>query len=43
MRKNGIEWNEPQSRAPLTFIGEFFDRVFDNEYMRLHFPSKKFM
>lgn len=23
-------------RAPLTFLGEFFDRVFDDEYMRLH-------
>ena len=41
MRKNGIEWNEPQSRAALTFIGEFFDRVFDDEYMRLHFPVQK--
>ena len=30
-------------REPLTFLGEFFDRVFDDEYMRLHFPSKKFM
>ena len=30
-------------RAPLTFIGECFDRVFDDEYMRLHFPAKEFM
>ena len=30
-------------REPLTFIGEFFDRAFDDEYMRLHFPAKEFL
>ena len=30
-------------RAPLTFLGEFFDRVFDDEYMLFLFPPKFFL